>query len=375
MNLADMLCYTDIRELSRIARNYDCDCSGNSKNELIQSILTAVGRREVFDHLIANLETEDIRFLNSLLFDRRDAFSLEDLVARANQTKFSKGEKEEWNPREMISRFKQRGWLFNGHSQQTKYLFRVPEDLKKRFSDTLALHYESRVEPAIEPPHAYRDEQSLLSDDIRHFLEYLCKQEVPLSADGYLYKRQLQQVLESFAVTEESVGKTAWRFGYGRRFKEYPARFSLIYDYCYFQGYMEEGGVSLDITQQGRERVAEGRREDPASVYRFWLKLYKGPIPNLLSLVYWIGRLAKGWVTSASLHDVLIKLIKPYYYDSPDSIYEQRLLQMLMHLGIIRIGSHQTQGKVIQVTGLGSALINGTYVAEEECIDLKLGNP
>lgn len=375
MNLADMLCYTDIQELSRIARNYDCDCSSNSKNELIQSILTAVSRRDVFERLVNDLQTEDIRFLNSLLFDRRDAFSLEDLVARANQTRFSKEEKEEWNPRELIARFKQRGWLFNGHSQQTKYLFRVPEDLKKRFSDTLALHYERRIEQAAEPPHAYRDEQSLLTEDVHHFLEYLSKHEVPLSADGYIYKRQLQQILESFAVTEEPVGKAAWRFGYGRRFKEYPARFSLIYDYCFFQGFIEEACGALALTEQGRNKIIESRREDAAAVYKFWLKLYKGPIPNLVTLVYWVGRLARGWVTSASLQAVLSKLIKPYYYDSPDSIYEQRLLQMLMHLGVIRIGSHQEQGTVIQVTGLGSAFINGTYVPEEEVIDLTLGNP
>src|SRR5690606_29453274 len=47
---------------------------------------------------------------------------------------------DEASPRETILKFRNRGWLFNGHSQQTKYLFRIPEDIKRRFSDCFAAH-------------------------------------------------------------------------------------------------------------------------------------------------------------------------------------------------------------------------------------------
>ncbi len=62
MNLADMLSYADIHDLSRIARNYDCECDGHSKNDLIQSILSTVSRREVFERQVLGLTMEDIRF-------------------------------------------------------------------------------------------------------------------------------------------------------------------------------------------------------------------------------------------------------------------------------------------------------------------------
>ncbi|MDF2726202.1 MAG: hypothetical protein K0Q59_5880 [Paenibacillus sp.] len=131
MNLADMLCYADIQQLSNIASTYDCKCNGHSKNELIQSILLTVNRRDVFEQEVSSLPTEHVRFLNSIVFDARDLFSLEELVARAQLTNFgAPGEPQQ--ARKMIASFKDRGWLFNGHAHTTKYLFQFPQDLKKR---------------------------------------------------------------------------------------------------------------------------------------------------------------------------------------------------------------------------------------------------
>jgi len=372
MNLADMLCYADIHELSRIAHTYECECNGHSKNDLIQSILSTALRREIFERQVQNLSLEDIRFLNSLLFDQRNSFSLEELVARVGQSHFAKQDNQDWNPRETIIKFKQLGWLFNGYSQQTKSLFHVPKDLKKKFHDVLTSRFRTALVET-EEPRVYRDEQMLIVDDIHHFLTYLAMQQnVPLAADGTMYKRQLQQILDRLSVQEEMVMKGAWRFGYGRMFKEYPNRFSLIYDYCYYQGLIGEDGQTLYLTDAGNQRLQDGGKENLTAVYRFWLRLYKNPIPNVQSLSQWIERLAGQWVTAASLGEVLCKLIKPFYYDTSESIFEQRILQMMMHLGLLRIGEDEEQGKVVQVTKLGSSLIRGTYVAEEDKVTYML---
>ncbi|WP_088833400.1 hypothetical protein [Paenibacillus tyrfis] len=374
MNLADMLSYADIHQLSRIAGTYNCECNGHSKNELIQSILSTVGRRDIFDRQIGALSTQDIRFLNSLLFDQRGSFSLEELVARAQQSRFEKEETDvAWNPRDTITRFKQLGWLFNGHSQQTKYLFQVPADLKRRFVTALTKRFEQQLDAAEEPP-VYRDEQKLILDDIANFLLFLRDQEVMLTSDNAMYKRSLQQVLERLAVREEPVGKTAWRFGYGRMFREYPNRFSFIYDYCYYNDLITEHHQVLALTEQGLARVNEGGKEDPVQVYRFWLRLYKGPVPHLQSIAQWLNRLCKGWVTFDSVKRTLVPLIRPFYYDTSDSILEQRIVQMMMHLGLLRIGEEERYGRVIQVTKLGSSIIEGTYVPDEENIVLPIDN-
>ncbi len=48
------------------------------------------------------------------------------------------------------------------------------------------------------------------------------------------------------------------------------------------------------------------------------------------------------------------------------------MIRMMLHLGLVRIGEDTTLGSVLQVSKLGSSLIQGIYVAEEETIDLKL---
>lgn len=370
MNLADMLSYADIHELGRIAHTYECECNGHSKHELIQSILSTALRKEIFEKHIQGLSLEDIRFLNSLLSDPRNAFSMEELVARVQQSRFQKEASETWNPRDMIVKFKRLGWLFNGYSQQTKYLFHVPKDMKRRFADVLAAKFKGALHTTQEPS-VYRDEQLLLVEDISHFLTLVSQaQQIPLTAEGFMYKRQLQQILGVLSVQEDMVGKGAWRFGYGRMFKEYPNRFSLIYDYCYYRQWISEHDYQLRITEEGRTRLIEEKKESPEDAYRFWLRLYKNPIPNIQSMVAWIERLCGSWVTVASLVDLLSQLVKPYYYDSSASIVEQRLLQMLMHLGLVRIGEDESQGAVVQVTKLGSRIIQGTSISEEDKVVL-----
>ncbi|MDU0199984.1 MULTISPECIES: hypothetical protein [Paenibacillus] len=372
MNLADMLSYADIHELGRIANTYECECNGHSKNELIQSILSTALRREIFEKHIQSLNLEDIRFLNSLLFDPRNAFSIEELIARVQQSRFQKDESVEWNPRDMVIKFKKLGWLFNGYSQQTKFLFHVPNDLKRKFSDVLTGQFKQSLKLTPEP-NVYRDEQLLIIEDIFHFLTFLSQvQELPLTVEGSMYKRQLQQILDRLSVQEEMVSKGSWRFGYGRMFKDYPNRFSFIYDYCYYRQLISEQGQVLSLTEEGKARLLEGKKENLADVYKFWLRLYKNPIPNVQSLAGWVDRLSGQWVTLASLSEVLCKLVKPFYYDSSESIVEQRILQMMMHLGLIRIGEDHENGMVVQATKMGSKVIQGTFVAEEDKVVLFL---
>ncbi len=363
MNLTDMLNYTDIQQLSRIASHYECECSGNSKNELIQSILTKVNKKEVSEQIINSASLEDLRLLNSLLFESRNLYSLEELISKAKLTRFT-NENDEWNPRDIIAKFKQRGWLFNGYSQQTKYLFQIPTDLKARFSDLLSKHFSKTIVTSTEPS-LYRDEQNVMQDDIYHFLHFVHHNEPRLTTDGFLYKKQVHQILECFTVREQALLKQGWRFGYGRKFKEYPNRFSFIYDYCFFQKYITEHPDFLELSDQGKSIVASKRKVDNLELYRFWIKLYRTPIKNLQSFIFWIDSLAKDWITVTSLKNTLCSFIKPFYYDDAVVILEQRILQMMMHLGLIRLGESDSE-KVIQITKLGTSLIHGTYVSEEE---------
>ncbi|RED60425.1 hypothetical protein [Cohnella lupini] len=400
MNLADMLCYADIAELTRIAEAYDCTCSSHSKNELIQSILATVQRRDVMESRIGEMTGNDLRFLNFLVFEKRTAYSLEELKARAIGEEPSmlpkssivpeappelpkrsrKGKNAAVKPlpgpdetaRNSITRLKRFGWLFNGFSQQTRFLYEVPEDVKVRLCDVLEKRFRTSL-VSMDEPAAYRDERSLLVEDIAHFLRYVRDNDLPLTSDGIMYKRQLQQALELLSVNESLPAKGGWRFGYGRRFMDYPDRFSLLYDFSYFEGYVAEEAEKLTLTPAGR-MIADGlAKPDPSKLYRFWLRLYKGPIPNLSSLVQWVMRLSGDWVTVESMNEILQPLIRSYYYDTPRDVLERRILNMLMHLGIVRWGQTAEGVHVVKITPQGKWLISGNTLAFEDT--LNLGNP
>ncbi|MFX3633469.1 MAG: hypothetical protein ACE3L7_24270 [Candidatus Pristimantibacillus sp.] len=388
MNLSDMLGFADIDQLSRIASVYQCECNGHSKNDLIQSILSTVSRNDVFEAQISNMKIEELRFLNSLLFETRDSFSLEELIARVQQSKFGelepKAEPEkvvkpkrskkkqadaqatkESGPREMIARFKHQGWLFNGLSGPNRYLFQVPNDLRTRFRTTLKRKFAAELHYTDEP-HMYRDEQQLLQDDIYQLLHFVYHNEIQLAADGSMYKRFSQQILERLAVREELPGKGEWRFGYGRHFHHYPNRMSLLFDYCSYMKYFSENNLVLSLTTSGQERLSAKPGNELELLYKFWLKLYKGPISNVLALSHWMNSLAEQWVTVESLRTVLIPLIKPFYYDNANMVFEQRLIGMMVHLGLLRLGEHQVHGPVVRMTKAGRAVISGVSLEEHD---------
>ncbi|MFF2482181.1 hypothetical protein [Paenibacillus sp. NPDC058071] len=390
MNFSDMLGYADIQQLSRIASVYRCECNGHSKNDLIQSILSTVSRNDVFEAQISSMKLEELRFLNSLLFEKRDSFSLEELIARVQQSKFGEPEAEkvkaeaqpkakpsrsrkkqsekpekEAGPRDMIVRFKHQGWLFNGYSGTNRYLFQVPNDLRTRFRDTLQRKFAAGL-TYTDDPQGYREEQQLLSEDIRQTLHFIYHNEAQVAADGSMYKRFSQQLLDRMAVREEFPSKGEWRFGYGRHFHHYPNRMSFIYDYCSYMHYIAEQNLILSLTPEGEARLASAPLGETEQLYKFWLKLYKGPIPNLLALAHWINSLAERWVTVESIRNVLTPFIKPFYYDDANRVLDQRIIAMMVHLGLLRLGEHAEHGLVIRMTKAGRAVVAGVSLEEND---------
>ncbi|MFS0722632.1 hypothetical protein [Paenibacillus sp. 1P07SE] len=370
MKLAEMLGYADIEQLNRIAEQYRLQCNSHSKNELIQTILSTISRREAVKQQLNELTIAERRFLGTLLFDTQYAYSLEELIARVQQGRFDQEQKsaaiadrkhqppggksrktrskkidppQPAGPRSTIVKFKEAGWLFNGFSGSSRYLLHVPTDLRDRFREQMALTMREQLQ-YIEEPDGFRDEQQLLAEDVLTLLRYIRQHEPAITAEGYMYKRSILQVLESMHILEEPPGRGAWRFGYGKRMKEYPNRMSLIYDYGYYDQLFKEESGRLVIAPSGTRMLEERMLPEPTELYRFWLRLYKGAIPNILTLANWIHVLADPWVTTASLASQLLPYIKPFYYDNASDVLETRILAMMMHMGLLRIGEHHRHG-------------------------------
>ncbi len=351
MNLADMLNFADISQLTAIAGRYQCDCKRNSKHDLIQSILITLGSRQFMESHIRECAPEDLRFLNTLLFDERSQFSLEDLLAAARQASFDSVPGQSGGYREMVARFKNSGWLFSGASQQSRYLFRVPQDLKTRFRERMGDYLKEHIPPSAEPA-IYRGEGEMLAGDLLLFLRYIKENEPELNQEGALHKRYQQGVMNAIQIPEPLLGKGGWRFGYGRACEHYPPRLALIVDYARHRRWTTEEGSRLKLTLAGDTLLGQGKSEKLIQLYSFWLKLYKGAIPNLPSLVYWISVSAGKWVAVSSVIEGLGWLVKPFYYDDAASILEQRIIRMMLHLGMLRLGE-TPEGPVVMMTPWG----------------------
>lgn len=339
MNLAEILVYTDIRQLNQMADHYGCECNPHSKNELITTLLANLRHKQTISREIEQLSPEETHFFLLLFLDKRTEMSLEDLLAKAGVALDAKKEGKQEEARKYVAKAMKRGWIFPAKSR-TIGQYQVPLDIREPLLHTWLQKWQKDENAFVLEPDAYRDEGTALVDDIMQFLRFLQREPVPLTAEGGMYKRYQQQVLQFLQVKEEPLTPERWRFGYGLHFDLYPDRFSLIYDFCYYQRWIEEVPGQVSLTEAGNEQLQKPYSDALYhEVIRFWMRLYKRAVPNLPMLVQLIPMMAaSGWVTQTALARRLLPWIRAFYYDDPNNILVNRILKMMVHLGLIRVG-------------------------------------
>jgi hypothetical protein len=396
MNLSEMLSFADISQLSSIAKQYGCECSSHSKHELIQSILSNVQRKEVITHSLERLDLEELRFLNYLLFEHIQAFSLEDLLARVQQCRFDmEGKKQpaehlqlspvtsvhsgsgvqpvkrktkksvveqvkQPTPREMIVRFKSQGWLFNGHRAQDRYLFHVPTDFRTRYRQILLSKWRKEV-VYCEAPMQIEDESGKLLEDMSRMLDYITKHQPSAAADGVLHRRAVQQLNELCCIQTEMPSKGAWKFGYGKGFGELPDRLTLMYDYMWCKKWIVllQDRIMINEANKASEHILQ--RSELNDMVLHWMKGYRTPVPNIRALVYWVVTLTDSWCSLQSLERLLLPYIKPYYFDSAVDVFHKRIIKPLKHFGVLQVGHQEHEGYVLQASNYGRRLLTELY--------------
>ena len=339
VNLAEILVYTDIRQLHQIANHYGCECNPHSKNDLITTLLSNLRHRSTIQAEVERLSSTEIHFLMQLLLDKRSLFSLEDLLAKASVALDSEQEQRMEEGRKLIAASLKRGWIFPAKGK-TAGQYQIPQDLREPYLKAWLNGKRESGEQAVTEPAAYRDEGTAMCDDLYRFLRFLQAEPVPLTADGGMYKRYQAQLLRFLSVEEEPLPPQKWRFGYGLHFDLYPDRFSLLYDYCYYQRWIEESPGILQLAERGNEQLGTTLLEQTQhDMIRFWLRLYKRAIPNLPMIVQLIPVMTGGrWIEQSWLARHVLPWIKPFYYDEPASILHNRILKMMVHLGLLKVG-------------------------------------
>lgn len=368
MNLSQCLMNRDIKQLAELATVYECDCNRHSKLELVQSIHYAMRSKQQLHQWMESVDEAVIAYYTYLLFQPVKTFDMNELLSKARFVadvfRWKKSYKK-W-----VKDLIKRGWLFpvkSAYHQQ----FHFPEDFQRTLKQQLTAYWQSEMKAVYcenkRLEMSYRDEKGAIENDLLTFLQFVREQAIVLTKDGVIHKRFQRQIMQRFSVSEELIEGKQWRFGYGRRFPAYPNRLALIYDYCFDQGWINESEQMLAVTQSGVKWLEEAmaRSADAQAqvhsfeqaqlrhqsgsndsslnnvrdeLIRYWIKTYRQAIPTLPFLYSWLTHTFNGvWINSETLFTSIKRWIQPYYFDTTEAIYNERLLQMMCHLGLLHI--------------------------------------
>lgn len=348
MKLSECLNTADIATLRKIAERYEFTCSKHSKLALIQEILFTFRNRQFLAQLIPKWRQGREQMLLRLCLDNRTLFSLDDL----NAAVVGGG-----CPESTVETAVEEGWLFPTTRFSGRLMYCIPDELHEVLRRSMVEQFTAEIDTSEEGPLTYQEEGYALSRDLDVLLDYAMHHAVRLTTDGSMYKRNLMQVLELFEVTEEPL-TGGWRFGYGRRFHDYPDRLALVYDYAHHNRLLDElpeGTLAVEETVEHWKALSLLERQ--RALVRFYLLTYRRPIPRLPQIVQLIAQVSDQWVRADSMMRALAGLVNDYYYDSREQVWQVRILKMLTHLGLIRRGVDDSEHEWFQITQLGQQLL------------------
>ncbi len=390
MRLAECLNQSDSVSLRRIAEHHGMDCPLYSKNALLQEILSRLCDPEYLnERYAAGASPLLMAALQEIALDGRDRYANEELIAllaRAVQTVPTKdraisretghatesgsvlrrrggarrrkertdgktaetGGSEEGPQRpdalaqELLHILVREGVVYpTGSDSRTVYV--CPTDFWRRLHELASRKMKATVQSCARTPVVYRQDGHAIARDAAAFLLFTMRHDVRLTQEGVIFRRQQIQLLQLFEVAEEVLPQSiGWRFGFGRRFHDYPDRLALIYDHLCASGCVVETVDGwLRVDQETSDAYLQLPEENRAQqLFRFWLRTYRHAIPNLRTIVARTAELTRhAWVYADSLAALWLDQIEPYYYETNEQILVARILGMLVHLGVLARGA------------------------------------
>lgn len=363
MRIADWLTYAGIEQLKELNRFYGLQADHHSKHDLICSLLQRMNQDNQLRQMVDELTEVENRFLQLIMLGNEASFTMEELLGKGRMAI----QQDEHNPRSLVVFAMKRGWIFPGFSPQTRDLFYVPEDIRERMIRLMVAPFRKL---ALEgSPDVYREEEGLLLQDLRRFCQFLQQEIVHLSQDGAIYRQQQKKLFSTLSIHQQPIDRKGPRFGFGRSYHLYPDRFAFLYDYAYYQGYInEKKDQTLCLTGKGHGKCKHIQVLESHELYRFWIRLYRRPITGLPMIIRWIGLLSQhNWMPIEETFSIVKPWIKPYYYETERSLFS-KTIQMMLHLGVIKLGQKENRS-VYQLTASGSKWINQISAFDQKVIE------
>lgn len=325
MNLMDVLLFQDRNELIKLLKDDDIvACNINSKRELVEILYPMLVNLDHVTNRYNRLTNDAKKMALTLCYDQNILLSKEELngfVPYLKESAFL----------EMLEELTANGFLFT-YINRT-YL--VPTQVKKELRRSIKMRIEE--EALILPNDSNTQSEITIVNDLFVLIDYIVEKPLSLTKAGVLYKKDFQEIMKQFSY-KEVLPKEQWRFGYGRRFAQYPDRFSLIYDFCFHKGWIVENDSTLTATMRVEELYEMRLQELVKSIVTYWHKLYRRAFPTV-GLLYelLLDSLNEGEGFEVEfLVSLFSPFVKEYFFDTKEDIIIKRFLNMLMYLDIVK---------------------------------------
>lgn len=287
--------------------------------------------------------------LTRIALANRSRFSTEEIEGLLNAYGFGQGD---------LVRALQQGWIFARQERSLRPIYVIPDEVHALIRTYVLNSLRLKTVTRKDEPLLQRDETDAIVRDLHTLLDYVTHRDVLITTEGAMYKRHLQQLMELFEVSED-LAVPKWRFGYGRRAHDYPDRLALIYDFAYHEGFLiETDGERLEVSTSMIEWRELSGRKQLQRILNFYLRLYRKPIPRLREIIELMRAFGEVWISASSLLDACSDMVSDFYYDSREVVWRSRILSMLTHLGVLRMGQDEdSMDEWFQMTKLGQELL------------------
>ncbi|WP_181363059.1 helicase-associated domain-containing protein [Sulfoacidibacillus thermotolerans] len=301
--------------------------------------------------------------LQEITLEGKEEFAEAELLTLLRRRHPLSDKSVEDEPHRLLSDLLEEGIFFaTGSPSQRAY--RCPTEIWSRILNLETKKLRQTIQESSRTPQWVRNDFNALAHDAVTFLLFLARHEIKLTQDGVIFKRQQSQILQLFEIKEDILpAHIGFRFGYGRRFHDYPDRFALLYDHLYAEGCLIEdpSGVLLLNEEKSGTYLTQSEDIRQEKLFRFYMRTYRSSIPTLWRIVSRMGKLtANTWVYAQSLEQSLLAFVTDFYYESKTQIYPNRILQMLIYLGFIAQGTDTGGDVYYQLTENGERWLETT---------------
>lgn len=322
----DVLIFQDRNHLVKLLNNRTIECNQNSKRELVETLFPELLNAELLQAKFKGLTNNAKVVVMQVCYGERIFFSKEELLALIPKSNLKLHKK-------ILLELVNEGFLFVCSNQN----YTIPSQLKQVI---IRLFKKPFIESALYGPESPNDETTTIKlvEDLLTFVDYVADKPLSLTKAGSLHKKDYLLLMKKFEVQEE-LPNEQWRFGYGRRFYHYPDRFSLLYDYCFKNGWTIEEDGQLKVTKKISQLEKMTVTDLMNGLIRYWLKLYKRPVPTIGFLYSFVIDILNeiDTIEESVFVDYLKSFVEEYYFDDAEKIIKARLLKMLEQFQLIKV--------------------------------------